>query len=340
MTDEKTYNTSTLAQLRSWYAAHPPGMSAGGADSLGAPALAAYQQKARRRLRLLLGLDKLEATSCPPEAEVLERISAERYRGEKLLVKVQADMYVPAWVLVPRTAPPHPAIMCFHGHGLSKEVTIGRPRTEQEKEKITIHRGDYGRGFAEAGFAVFCPDARGFGERDGAAGCAHLGLNAQMAGLTLGGLRMWDHLRCLEYLLARPDIDRRRVGAAGLSMGCEHSLYLAALDERVSLAILSCCLRDWRDEVHDQSHCPCSYLPGLFEHFDWSDIACLISPRPVLVQQGVHDYVPMKFVESALEKIRRVYRSVNAEDKVGTDFFNGKHEFNLAGALHWLDQRR
>ena len=333
MTKKTIYNTSTLRQLRSWYDAHPPAMNA---ESGGSSGLAAYQQKARPRLRLLLGLDKPEATSCPLEVEVLERISEERYSGEKLLVKVQPDMYVPAWMLIPRTEAPHPAIMCLHGHDMSKDVTIGRPRTEQEKEKIATHRGDYGRGFAEAGFAVFCPDARGFGERDGAAGCAHLCLNAQAAGLSLTGLRMWDHLRCLEYVLSRPDIDRTRVGAAGLSMGCEHSMYLAALDERVSFAILSCCMRDWRHEVHDRVHCQCSYVPGLFEHFDWSDVACLISPRPLLIQQGVHDYVPMNSVESAKDKIRRVYRSANAEDSVGMDFFSGKHEFNLAGALQWL----
>lgn len=148
---------------------------------------------------------------------------------------------------------------------------------------------------------------------------------------------MWDHLRGLEYLLSRPDIDRKRVGAAGLSMGCEHSTYLAALDERISFAILSCCVRDWRHEIYDTCHCRCSYVPGLFEYFDCSDIVCLISPRPVLIQQGVNDANhPMNLVKDAVGKVRRVYRSANAEDRVGVDFFTGQHEFNLAGALQWL----
>ena len=38
---------------------------------------------------------------------------------------------------------------------------------------MTIFEG-YGRRFAEAGFAAFCPDARGFGERDNAAACARV----------------------------------------------------------------------------------------------------------------------------------------------------------------------
>ena len=97
-------------------------------------------------------------------------------------------------------------------------------------------------------------------------------------------------------------------------------------------------MRDLRHEGLDACHCRCSYVPGLFEYLDWSDVTCLISPRPLLIQQGVNDYVPMHRVESAMKKIRRFYRSAKAEDNVGTHFFTGKHEFNLAGALRWLQQ--
>jgi pimeloyl-ACP methyl ester carboxylesterase len=219
---------------------------------------------------------------------------------------------------------------------MSKDILIGRPLSSQEEERLKRLKGDYGRRFAEAGFAVFCPDARGFGERDDGRGCVHIGQNAQAIGHALGGLRMWDHLRCMDYLFSRPDIDRQCVGAAGLSMGCEHSMYLGALDERVAFAILSCCIRDLRDEVHDKCHCGCSYIPGLFRFFDWSDIVCLIAPRPVLVQQGLQDYVPMALVESAVAKIGKAYRVADAAGNIDTDFFNGEHEFNFTGALNWL----
>ena len=334
MTQER--NTSTLTQLRAWYEANPAGCRFDAASVTNRAEFTTWQAEARARLRALLGFEELEETRCPTEAEVVERIEEEHYTGERLLVRVQQDMWVPAWMLVPKSTGPHPTVLCLHGHGMSKDVVIGRPRAEEEQGLIDFHRGDYGRRFAEAGYAVFCPDARGFGERDEGQGCAHIGQNALAVGQVLTGLRLWDHLRCFEYVLSRPEVDADRVGAAGLSMGCEHSMYLAALDERVRFSILSCCLRDLRDEVHESCHCRCSYIPDLFRWFDWTDIVCMSAPRPVLIQQGLQDYIPMPLVESALIKVRRAYGLTDAEGLVGSDFFTGGHEFNFTGALNWL----
>lgn len=329
-------NTSTLTQLKAWYEANPAKCRFEAEDRSG---FAAWRDNAHARLSSILGFEALEQTRCPVEAEVVECIEEKHYTGEKLLVRVQADMWVPAWFLVPKNRKgegPHPAVMCLHGHGMSKDVIIGRPRTEEEKGLIDFYKGDYGRSFAEAGYAAFCPDVRGFGERDGNGGCPHILQNALAMGQSITGLRMWDHLRCFEYVLSRPEVDTGRVGAAGLSMGCEHSMMLAALDERISFAIFSCCLRDLREEIHDSRHCPCSYVPGLFRYFDWTDIACMIAPRSLLVQQGLQDYVPMPLVESALEKLGRAYELTDAPEHLGKDFFSGGHMFNFKSALDWL----
>jgi hypothetical protein len=119
-------------------------------------------------------------------------------------------------------------------------------------------------------------------------------------------------------------------------MGCEHGMYLATLDERVAFAILSCCVREWREEVHDALHCGCSYVPDLFRYFDWPDVTCLIAPRPVLVQQGLADDVSMDLVEGAVSRIRNAYGLLDAAESVVTDFFEGGHQFNFTGAARWL----
>ena len=63
---------------------------------------------------------------------------------------------------------------------------------------------------------------------------------------------VWDHMRAIDLLLALPDlqgalegvslprIDARRIGAIGCSLGGHNSLFLAAFDERVALAVTSC----------------------------------------------------------------------------------------------------
>lgn len=326
-----------LTQMRNWYATHPPEM---GFEATTEGNLQAWQNRARKRVRKVLGIDRIVREEfCHLEYETGERFEDEKYTGERVLVRTQPDMWVPAWVLIPKgRKPPYPAIMCLHGHAMSKDVMIGKPTSDEEAKFLKQFQGDYGRKFSEAGYLCFCPDSRGFGERSEEHGCQQIYGNAAAVGQDLQGLRVWDHLRCLDYVFDREDVDEERIGAVGLSMGCEHTMYLSALDERVRACVMSCCMRNLREEIHDQVHCICSYIPGIFRAFDWPDIGCLIAPRPALVQQGIHDRIPMELVEKAVEKMRKAYGILEAEDRVGTDFFDGGHEFNFAPALEWMDR--
>jgi len=330
-------NLSTVNQIREWYVRHPPEMSFSAATP---EDFELWRETARRRLSSLLGLDRLrEEEGRFVEAEADEAFETERFTAERVYVRSQEDMWVPAWVLVPKgKEPPYPAVLCLHGHAMSKDVLIGRPVSDDEEKYMNQFHGDYGRRFVEAGYLCFCPDARGFGERWDEYGCEQTYRNAVMVGQQLQGLRVWDHLRAVEYVASRKDVDRGRIGAVGLSMGCEHAMYLAALDDRIRACVLSCCLRNLRDEIHDRVHCICSYIPDLFRYFDWSDIACLIAPRPVLVQQGIRDQIPMGLVEAAVEKMRNAYALSGDAEKVGPDFFDGGHEFRFEGALEWIDR--
>lgn len=47
---------------------------------------------------------------------------------------------------------------------------------------------------------------------------------------------VYDLQRLLDYLEARPDVDPRRIGVTGISLGGMHSWLLAAVDERVAAA--------------------------------------------------------------------------------------------------------
>ena len=62
---------------------------------------------------------------------------------------------------------------------------------------------------------------------------------------------VWDHMRAIDLLLALaelpspegvslPRVDAGRIGAIGCSLGGHNSLFLAAFDERVTLAVTSC----------------------------------------------------------------------------------------------------
>jgi pimeloyl-ACP methyl ester carboxylesterase len=89
---------------------------------------------------------------------------------------------------------------------------------------------------AQHGYGALLYDMRAHGESDG--------------GLYAWG---WDTKRdvraAVEYLLARPDVDSRRIGAAGFSAGARAVLYAAAEDGRIAAVVAEGCGRptfsDW-----------------------------------------------------------------------------------------------
>src|SRR4030095_1172276 len=108
---------------------------------------------------------------------------------------------------------------------------------------------NYGQEAAQHGYVVFCPDARGFGERRESfaqapdqlfnSSChqlAHMGLPL---GLTVTGMWTWDLMRLLDYIATRPECRGEKVACIGLSGGGLQTLWLSALDERVDCAVVS-----------------------------------------------------------------------------------------------------
>ncbi len=47
-------------------------------------------------------------------------------------------------------------------------------------------------------------------------------------GRLLMGERLWDLIRCVDYLESMPEVDRSRIGCAGLSLGGEMAMWLGA----------------------------------------------------------------------------------------------------------------
>lgn len=57
--------------------------------------------------------------------------------------------------------------------------------------------------------------------------------------------------RCaLEYLLSRPEVDRRRVGMTGASGGGYNTWITAALDDRISVAVPVVGTSEFYEQIH------------------------------------------------------------------------------------------
>src|SRR5207249_4627831 len=129
-----------------------------------------------------------------------------------------------------------------------------------------------------------------FGERradEGATAKAFL-----LQGRTLWGMMLSDEQAALDSLGTRREVDPRRIGCFGFSMGSTKACWLAALDSRVRAVVGACGLTTYRALIEAGAlnrHGIYFYVPGILQVADVGDIVSLIAPRPFLSLSGEAD---------------------------------------------------
>ncbi len=265
-----------------------------------------WQQAARDKLFALMMGGRRPATVAP-NVQVLRRIEDQQNECvlEEITLQTLPDRRAHAWLARPAHIDGKiGAVLALHGHGGSGEQIV---------------RGSglywYGRAMIEMGYVVIAPDV---GQH-----------NLQHADWSLMGERVWDALCCLDYVAALPEVDPQRLAVAGLSLGGETTMYVAALDERIKVA----CSSGWLTTVANMKngHCPCFNFPGLEETFDFSDIFACVVPRILVCELGEQERAPGGFPvsigKSALEKIQVAYQIFNTESNLTLTIHPGPHVF-------------
>ncbi len=265
-----------------------------------------WQQSAREKIFCLM-MGGAQPKRSPLDPKVIRRIEVpgSSYVLEEMTLQALPDRRAHVWLARPLRAKSRVgAVLAIHGHGGSGEEVV---------------RGQglywYGRTLAEMGYVVIAPDV---GQH-----------TLQHTNWSLMGERTWDALRCVDYLVTLPEVDPDRLGVAGLSLGGETTMYVAALDPRIKIA----CSSGWLTTVANMKngHCACFNFPGLEEHFDFSDIFACIAPRVLVCELGEQERAPGGFPvdigRRALEEIRSAYRVFQAETNLTLTAHPGPHVF-------------
>jgi dienelactone hydrolase len=288
---------------------------------------------------------------CPLNPVLLERRRCDGYVQEKVLFSSEEDMSVPAYILVPERydgSKPLPALVCQHGHGNGKDDVVDITHGNSDHvEKLRRLRYEYGRAMARRGYVVIAMDARGFGERavgtemdSGDDGCNIAQIKAQLLGLNTLTLNVFDLMRCIDYLATRPEVDAERIGCLGLSYGGTLTLFAAALDERIKVAVVSGYLTSLYEQTFVRGDtCGQQIVPGLLHWGELSDVACLIAPRALLVESGTQD--PSFYIEaarSAVREVQRLYGVLGIGERLAHHVFEGAHRWDGARTPAWLEQ--
>jgi len=155
---------------------------------------------------------------------------------------------------------------------------------------------------------------------------------------TLMGERLWDLMRCVDYLESLPMVDKSRIGCAGLSLGGEMSMWLGAMDQRIKVTVSSGFLT-YMDQM-EQDHCMCWKFDGLRELVDFPDIYSMIAPRFLQCQNGLKEpptaFVP-ELAKKALAEIEVIYEDFDQKNKVELIIHEGGHEIDLYPLLSFFE---
>lgn len=316
-----------------------------------------WKTRTRARLSEILGFGLMKKCELLPELESSELMDG--YRREKWIIQTEPDVWMPFYALIPDTAKygtKNAAVIAAHGHSTGGKNSIaGRYDIPCVAEEIERCNEAYGVEFAKRGYTVFCPDARGFGERresgmqgDGKlqfmkSSCEQLNHMAIPLGLCVCGMWVWDLMRLTDYIASRGDCDPGRIACAGLSGGGFQTLYFAAMDDRVRCAVTSGYFYGAEDSLLVMSmNCSCNYVPHMWETCDIGDIGALIAPRAFLVETGLRDHLSGgRGVENVKEQYavtEEAYKLLGAEDKLKLFVFDGPHVWNGSETYDFVAQ--
>ncbi|RLC99128.1 MAG: hypothetical protein DRI77_03475 [Chloroflexi bacterium] len=206
---------------------------------------------------------------------------------------------VPAYLFLPEEASskPLPAIVVFPGHGTIAQ-TAGLKRSYQRANALEL---------ARAGFVTLTMELRGFGRLD-AIGHLQLDAAARLVGRTWYGMLVHDGMHAIDYLLTRPEVDPTRIGATGIGSGGALTMYTAALDDRIKVALINSYLSKYVVTSLNEEHCPCNDIPGILRYAEMGDVAALIGPRPVLFVNGQRDSSTSLTARWSFAIVHQVYR--------------------------------
>ncbi len=291
----------------------------------------ADRTKTRETLVRLLGT--MPPRPDPSKVKVLSKEDQGDYMLERFEFHNGADMVVPGVLLIPKNRKgPAPAIIGLHGHGSSKESICIDANSSQLIGPL----------LAQKGYVVAAIDGYFAGDRVGKGPAGKLdnraGQEASLfklylwQGRTLWGMMLRDEQCLIDYLETRPEVDKQRIAATGMSMGCTRSWWLAAIDERVKAIVGVACFTRYTELIAHgnlRRHGIYYFVPGVLTHFDTEAIYALVAPRPMLMLSGDQDGgAPTDGIEVLEKKLAQVYRLYGKADAFRSVVYkNTGHEY-------------
>ncbi|MFK8111119.1 MAG: alpha/beta hydrolase family protein [Rubripirellula sp.] len=277
----------------------------------------------RRQLLEMLGLDPM-----PEKTDLKPVVTGTHQNGEIVVERLQFQsmpgLYVTANLYRPKEQDEAlPVILYVCGHGRVKKNGISYGNK--------THYQHHGAWFARNGYVCLTIDTIQLGELEG----IHHGTYREKMwwwnnrGYTPAGVEAWNCMRALDYLETRKEVDAKRIGVTGRSGGGAYSWWIAAIDDRIQVAVPVAGITSLHNHVVDgcvEGHCDCMFMVNTYQ-WDYPMVAALVAPRPLLISNTDKDRIfPLDGVVDVHRKVKRIYDLFDASSKLGLQITEGPHK--------------
>lgn len=298
-----------------------------------------WQQRARPALRGLIGFDRIQQDQGAHQVivELGDPDDMGEYTRQLGYLHSEPHVKIPLWFLKPKATGVFPLGIFPHGHSKRGfDAHVGISHDEQTRLRIQNEERDVAVQAVKRGFVAIAPTTRGFepaavpdvNSRHGDRDCRSQLMHCLLAGRTSIGERVWDMAKLMDWAADLPYVDPERILMMGNSGGGVVTIYSAACDTRITVAVPSCSFCTFAGENGLIHHCDCNAVPGILTFGEFWDVAGLIAPRHLCIVNGKQDSLfPNHEVDRAVEGVRRIYESAGVSERFAHHYGEGGHRF-------------
>lgn len=267
-----------------------------------------------------------EERRVPLDVKQMEEVELPNCIRRKISYQTEADDRVSAYLFLPKPAVADggPAVLCLH-----QTVQIGKMEPAGLGGNPNLH---YALHLAERGYVTLAPDYPSFGE--------HKYDFAKSTHFTSGSMKaIWDNMRAIDLLQSLPEVDPKRIGCIGHSLGGHNSMFTAVFDERIQAVVSNCGFTRFHKYYNGKllGWTSDRYMPRIrLAHnndpdqvpFDFPEIVAAFAPRAFLASAPTRDdNFEVSGVKDSIASALPIYKLYGVPDNLQANYPESTHDF-------------
>lgn len=286
----------------------------------------------RRRAHILANMQKVmgelpgEDRRVPLDVEILEEQNLGDLIRRKITYQAEPGDRVPAYLFLPKIPPgeKRAAVVCLH-----QTTNLGKGEPAGMGPNANLH---YALELARRGYVTIAPDYPRFADNQ-----YQFEVVGKYDSNTMKGI--WNHIRAVDLLQTLPEVDGRRIGCIGHSLGGHNTMFLAVFDPRIQASVSSCGFNSF-PKYYDGNLAGWAslyYMPRiktLYHNnpaempFDFTEVVAAIAPRAFFTNSPLKDAnFEVSGVRDCISSAQPVYDLLGKPDFLQARYPDAEHDF-------------